>query len=35
MALRVIVEKGDKVLTKKCRPVTEINDRIITLIDEI
>lgn len=35
MALRIIVEKGDKVLSKRCRPVTDINGRIITLLDDM
>ncbi len=35
MALRTIIEKGDKTLSKKCRPVTEINKRIITLLDDM
>lgn len=35
MALRNVVTKGDEVLARKCREVTEINDRIITLLDDM
>ena len=35
MALRIILEKGDKTLTKHCRPVTAVNDRILTLLDDM
>ena len=35
MALRNIVEKGDPVLNKKCRAVTEYNERLHTLIDDM
>lgn len=35
MALRIILEQGDKTLTKKCRAVTDINGRIITLLDDM
>ena len=35
MALRVILEKGDKTLEKHCRPVTEVTDRIRILLDDM
>ncbi len=35
MALRKIVEAGDEVLRKKCRPVPEVTDRIRELIDDM
>lgn len=35
MALRNIVKKGDEVLGKKCRPVTDFNDRLHTLLDDM
>ena len=35
MALRTIVEKGDPILEKKSREVTEINGRILQLIDDM
>ncbi len=35
MALRTIVEKGDPLLNKKSREVTEINDRILQLLDDM
>lgn len=35
MALRNVVKKGDAILAKKCREVTEINDRILTLLDDM
>lgn len=35
MALRNVVKKGDEILGRKCREVTEINDRIITLLDDM
>ncbi len=35
MAIRNIVKLGDEILTKKCRMVDEINDRIITLLDDM
>ena len=34
MALRKIVLQGEPCLTKVCRPVTEFNQRLHTLIDE-
>lgn len=35
MAIRNIVTLGDDILTKKCRAVDNINDRIITLLDDM
>ena len=35
MALREIRIQGDEVLTKVCRPVTEMNDRTLELIDDM
>ncbi len=35
MALRTIVEKGDPLLNKKSREVTEINERILQLLDDM
>lgn len=35
MATRNIVQMGDEVLRKKCFEVTEINDKIITLLDDM
>ncbi len=35
MAIRNIVKLGDDILTKKCRGVDEINERIITLLDDM
>lgn len=35
MAIRNIVKVGDDVLTKKCRPVEKIDERIITLLDDM
>ncbi len=35
MALRNIVEKGDKVLEKHCRPVTEFNEKLHLLLDDM
>ncbi len=35
MAIRNIVKFGDEILTKKCREVKEINDRIICLLDDM
>lgn len=35
MALRKIREEGDAVLLKKCRPVTEFNSRLHTLLDDM
>lgn len=35
MALRRIVEKGDEILTKKCKPVKEITPHIIELCNDM
>ena len=35
MAIRTIVKVGDPVLSKKCRVVEKIDDRIITLLDDM
>ena len=35
MALRKIRLEGDPVLTKKCRPVEEMNDRTRQLIEDM
>ena len=35
MAIRKIVTQGDEVLTKKCREVTEFNDRLHDLLDDM
>lgn len=35
MAIRNIVKQGDPVLDKVCRPVTEFNERIWTLLDDM
>ncbi len=35
MAIRNIVKVGDDILTKKCRPVTDFNDRLFTLLDDM
>ena len=35
MAIRTIREKGDPCLTKVCRPVTEFNGRLHTLLDDM
>lgn len=35
MAIRNIVKKGDKVLETGCRPVTEFNSRLHTLLDDM
>ena len=35
MALRKIVEKGDPILNKVCRPVTDFNARLHTLLDDM
>ncbi len=35
MAIRSIVKVGDSVLTKKCRQVERIDDRIITLLEDM
>lgn len=35
MAIRNIVKVGDDVLAKKCRPVTEFNDRLFQLLEDM
>lgn len=35
MAIRKIVEIGDEILTKRCREVEKIDDRILTLLDDM
>ena len=35
MALRTIVLQGEECLTKKCRPVTDFNARLHTLLDDL
>lgn len=35
MALREIVKYGDEVLRKKCKPVTEFNERLWQLLDDM
>ena len=35
MALRNIREMGDDILNKKCKPVKEINERTLDLIDDM
>lgn len=35
MALRNILKEGDETLSKKCRPVTDFNDRLHTLLDDM
>lgn len=35
MALRNIVQLGDEILTKKCKPVKKIDDRILSLLDDM
>ena len=35
MALRKIVEQGEDCLNKVCRPVTEFNPRLCTLLDDL
>ena len=35
MAIRKIVTAGDDVLTKKCRTVEKIDERVITLLDDM
>lgn len=35
MALRNIVQDGDPILKKKCRPVTKFDDRLATLLDDM
>ena len=35
MALRNILKEGDEMLAKRCRPVTDFNDRLHTLLDDM
>ena len=35
MALRNILKEGDETLSKHCRPVTDFNDRLHTLLDDM
>ena len=35
MALRIIAKQGEPILGKRCRPVTEFNDRLHTLLDDM
>ncbi|NMA65194.1 MAG: peptide deformylase [Clostridiaceae bacterium] len=35
MAIRNIVKKGDDILTKRCKEVKEINERILDLLDDM
>lgn len=35
MALRTIVQEGDPILKKVCRPVTVFDDRLATLLDDM
>lgn len=35
MAIRKVREMGDSVLTKECRPITEVTERIRTLADDM
>ena len=35
MALRTIIKEGDERLRKKSRPVTEVNERLWTLLDDM
>lgn len=35
MAIRKIITQGDEVLTKKCREVTEFNERLHDLLDDM
>ena len=35
MAIRKIVTQGDEILTRVCRPVTEFNPRLHTLLDDM
>ena len=35
MALRNIVQEGDAILNKVCRPVTKFDDRLATLLDDM
>ena len=35
MAIRTIVQDGDPILKKKCRPVTEFNEKLGQLLDDM
>lgn len=35
MAIRKVLEKGDPTLEKHCRPVTEFNERLFMLLDDM
>ena len=35
MAIRNIVKEGDRVLTKKCRPVEKFDDKLAELIEDM
>lgn len=35
MAIRKVFEKGDPVLEKHCRPVTDFNERLFVLLDDM
>ena len=35
MALRNIVQDGDPILKKVCRPVTEFNEKLAQLLDDM
>ena len=35
MAIRTIVQDGDPILKKVCRPVTDFNDKLETLLDDM
>lgn len=35
MALRNILKEGDETLTRRCRPVTDFNERLHTLLDDM
>ncbi len=35
MALRAIVNKSEEILRKKCKPVTEFNEKLWTLLDDM
>lgn len=35
MAIRKIVQDGDPILKKKCRPVTEFNEKLAQLLDDM
>ena len=35
MAIRNIVKKGDEILNKNCKPVTEFNEKLWALLDDM